>query len=114
MSAEKLRARSWLTPLSIPLPFRYFFTFKIRKNKKRLSAAATYSKIKKNTPQPYTLLLFSLYSNRTQLAKAIILPLAAERLKGCYKNGKLWEYCECDGSNICIELLRDALTLLPK
>lgn len=59
------------------------------------------------------MLLFSLYSNRTELAKAIILPLAAEMFKGCYKNGKLWEYCECDGSNIGIELLRDALTLLP-
>lgn len=50
MSAVKLWARSWLTPLFIPLPFYYFFTLK-KEKKKGLSAAATYSKKKiKYTP----------------------------------------------------------------
>lgn len=64
--------------------------------------SSSYGMKKKSKPQTYILLIFSIYGNRTQLAKAIILPLAVEMFKGCYKNEKLWEYSECDHSNICI------------
>lgn len=35
MSTAKLWVRSWLTPLSIPLPFHYFFTLKKEVEKKK-------------------------------------------------------------------------------
>lgn len=86
MSAVKLWARSWLTPLFHPSPFPpLLFFFK----KERRFGSCYLQQGKKNTPQPYILLIFSLYSNRTQLAKAIILPLAVEMFKGCYTNEKL-------------------------
>lgn len=72
--------------------------------KKKNSAFGSYCLQQENlnTPQPYILLIFSLYSNRTQLAKAIILPLAVEMFKSRYKTEKLWEHSEWDRSNICI------------
>lgn len=49
MSAVKLWARSWLPPLSIPLPFHYFFTLK-RTKKKAFSSYLQQEKKIKYTP----------------------------------------------------------------
>lgn len=112
MSAVKLWGRSWLTPLSIPLPFHYFFTLKKRKKKKGFSAAATYSKKKNKIHPKPTLCSFSVSIATEHSWPKQLSCLGWRCLKAATGMGNCGHW-ECGGRNICIGLLRDVLTLLP-